>query len=432
VEPLKVGICGLGTVAQGVLSVIQKNTALINRRAGRIIEISVVASRNPRPEVDLHGATFSNDIFEIPLRNELDVIVELIGGEDDASKVIKLALENGKHVVTANKAVMAIYGEKLLQAASASKLSLGFEGAIAGSVPIVMNLTEALIANEYELIAGIINGTSNYILTAMEKEQKTFQDALREAQDLGYAEADPKYDIEGVDAAHKLSILSALAFGTSLNFEKVHIEGISSITLNDIKYAELLGYSVKHLGITRRAENGVELRVHPCLVSSEHLMSRVEGSMNAVLVSGNAAGETLLAGPGAGALPTASAVVGDIMRAARSNFMPITVGESGPHILPIADAINPHYLRIPSLDRTGVFAKVATILSDYNISIDAAIQNEQIAVDEGDEGWVPIVILTHAVSESIMVEALEKVQKLPDIVGSITRIRVEHLGTDSK
>ena len=428
-EALRVGICGLGTVAQGVLRVLQDNADIIRRRAGREILVSAVASRTLKPGVDLGGAMFSPDVFSIPAHPDVDVVVELIGGEDTALRIIESSIEQSKNVVTANKAVIALHGKDLFQSISSTDLCIGFEGAIAGSVPIVMSLSEALIANEYKLIAGIINGTSNYILTAMAKEGRSFDEALREAQKLGYAEADPTFDVEGIDAAHKLTILAAMAFDVGFHFEAINTEGISGITLDDIKYAGQLGYEIKHVGIIRQTTDGIQIRVHPALISSGHLLSRIDGSMNAVLVNSNAAGDTLMAGPGAGELPTASAVVGDLMRIARRNIRPININLSSPaRIVAIENIISAYYLRIPSLDRAGVFAKVATILSEHGISIEAAIQKEQIKEENDEKEWVPIVILTHVVQEKSMIDAIRKVQDLPEVIGTITRIRVEQLG----
>lgn len=426
-EPLRVGICGLGTVAQGVLKVLQNNASGIRRRTGRQIEVVAVASRTAKPEVDLGGATFSTDVMALAARDDLDVVVELIGGENTALALVERALANGTPVVTGNKAIVALHGERLFALAAANAAQLGFEAAVAGSIPIIASLTEALAGNEHDWLAGIINGTSNFILSAMAEQGQSFADALQRAQELGYAEADPTFDVEGVDAAHKLTILTALAFDAGFRFADVYTEGITKITADDMEYARELGYCIKHLGVARRRPAGIEARVHPVLVPQDHLLANIGDAMNAVLVHSNAAGDTLYAGPGAGALPTASAVVGDLISIAQGRSrLPRMASAEALRILPIDEIETAYYLRIPSLDQPGAFARVATILSDCNISIEAAIQREQTAPDAGEGRWVPIVILTHVVKELVMNEALIRVQALPEVVGEITRIRVEH------
>jgi homoserine dehydrogenase len=433
-EPLKVGVCGLGTVAQGVLKVLTGNRETITRRAGREIRVVAIASRNAKPDVDLNDAVFSTDVHALAASTDIDVLVELIGGEQTAMELVTTALANGTPVVTGNKAVIALHGNELLPLAAANQTHLGFEAAVAGSIPIIASLTNSLAANEHQWLAGIINGTSNFILSAMSEKGQSFADALLEAQKLGYAEADPTFDVEGIDAAHKLTILTALAFDMGFKFDDIYTEGIASLTVEDIEYARQLGYRIKHLGIARRRNDGIEVRVHPVLVPSDHLLANIDDAMNAVLVQSNAAGPTLYSGAGAGELPTASAVVADLMDLARGTArLPAPRADSGNEILPI-DAINSaYYLRIPSLDRPGVFARVATILSERNISIEAAIQREQARApgETGDEPWVPIVILTHMVRESVMNDALQAVQALNDVVGDIMRIRVEHFADAS-
>ena len=427
-EPLRVGICGLGTVAQGVLKVLQRNAAGIARRAGREIELVAVASRTAKPEVELAGAAFSTDVLALAARDDLDVVVELIGGEDTALALVERALGNSTSVVTGNKAIIALHGERLFSLARAHGAHLGFEAAVAGSIPIVASLTDALAGNEHQWLAGIINGTSNFILSAMTDQGQSFADALEQAQALGYAEADPTFDVEGVDAAHKLTILTALAFDAGFHFADVYVEGISALLPEDIEYARQLGYRIKHIGLARRRTTGIEARVHPALIPQEHLLSSIGGAMNAVLVHSNAAGDTLYAGAGAGDLPTASAVVGDLINIARGRArLPEVSGVSGPPILPVDKIESAYYLRIPSLDQPGAFARVATILSDCKISIEAVIQREQAIRVAGEGRWVPIVMLTHTVEELVMNEALARVQALPEVVGEITRIRVEHL-----
>jgi len=431
-EPLKVGICGLGTVAQGVLQVLARNREIIRRRAGREIRAVAVASRRPKPLVDLGDAVFSTDVHALAASDEIDVLVELIGGEDTAVELVKTALSRGTSVVTGNKAVVALHGNELLPLAAEHGAHLGFEAAVGGSIPIIASLTHSLAGNEHEWLAGIINGTSNYILSAMSEQRRSFADALLEAQQLGYAEADPTFDVEGIDAAHKLTILTALAFDLGFNFDAVYTEGISKLTPEDIEYARQLGYRIKHLGLARRRSNGIEARVHPVLIPEDHLLASIDGAMNAVLVHGNAAGGTLYCGAGAGELPTASAVVGDLVDIARgTTWLRGPTVAAAPAMLPIDDIDSAYYLRIPSRDRPGVFARLATILSERNISIEAAIQREQARLPRAshgaaEESWVPIVILTHTVREAVLDDALHAVQSLPDVVGEIMRIRVEH------
>jgi homoserine dehydrogenase len=431
-EPLKVGICGLGTVAQGVLEVLATNRESITRRAGREIRVTRVASRRAKPEVDLGGAEFSTDVHALAGNSDIDVLVELIGGEDTALELVTTALGRGTPVVSGNKAIVALHGNELLPLAAEHGAYLGFEAAVAGSIPIVASLNRSLAANQHEWLAGIINGTSNFILSAMTQGGRAFADALAEAQALGYAEADPTFDVQGIDAAHKLTILTALAFDVGFDFHSIYTEGISKLTAEDIGYAGQLGYRIKHLGIARRRERGIEARVHPVLVPDDHLLAGIGDAMNAVLVHSNAAGDTLYSGAGAGALPTASAVVADIIDIARGTArLPSPVVDTDLPILPIAETESAYYLRIPSVDRPGAFARVATILSEREISIEAAIQREEARVrtggrEAGDGAWVPIVILTHSVREAVMNEALEAVQALPEVVGEIMRIRVEH------
>lgn len=431
-EPLKVGICGLGTVAQGVLEVLATNRESITRRAGREIRVTRVASRRAKPEVDLGGAVFSTDVHALAASPEIDVLVELIGGEDTALELVTIALGQGTSVVSGNKAVVALHGNELLPLAARHGAHLGFEAAVAGSIPIVSSLNRSLAANQHQWLAGIINGTSNFILSAMTQEGRQFADALSEAQALGYAEADPTFDVEGIDAAHKLTILVALAFDVGFDFQAVYTEGISALSAEDIGYARQLGYRIKHLGIARRREHGIEARVHPVLVPEQHLLASIGDATNAVLVHSNAAGDTLYSGPGAGALPTASAVVADLIDIARGTArLSAPAANVDLPMLAIGESESAYYLRIPSVDRPGAFARVATILSEREISIEAVIQREQARVrtggpGTGDGAWVPIVILTHSVREAVMDEALQAIQALPDVVGQIMRIRVEH------
>ena len=427
-EPLRVGLCGLGTVAQGVLRILSDNAADIERRAGRPIVVTQVASRRMRPEVDLGDIGFSTDVRTIPEHPDVDVVVELIGGEDTALELQQAALEAGKAVVTANKAVIALHGDELFEIAERQGVPICFEAAVAGGIPIISAITRGLAANEVQWIAGIINGTANYILTAMTERGEAFDEALAEAQRLGYAEADPTFDIEGIDAAHKLTILAALAFGMDFRFSEVYTEGISRISAEDVEYARRLGYRIKHLGVARRTDAGVELRVHPTLVPDYRLLANVQGVMNAILVHGNAAGDTLYYGAGAGELPTASAVVADLVEIARGKaLLPKRQDGSGLEVVPIIESESAYYLRIPALDRPGVFARVATILADHNISIEYAEQRAQAIHTDKDQAWVPIVIVTQRVPERVMNDALATVQALSEVVGEITRIRVDDL-----
>jgi len=435
-QPLRVGLCGLGTVAQGVLEVLSRNAGIIARRAGRPIVVTRIASRRARPGVDLHGATFCEDVGSLATAPDVDVLLELIGGDGVAVDLLRAGLGAGKPVVTANKAAIARHGDELLAIARARAVPLLFEAAVAGGIPIIGSLTRGLAANEVQWLAGIINGTSNFILTAMSDQGADFATALAEAQRLGYAEADPTFDVEGIDAAHKLTILSALAFETGFRFSEVYTEGISRIGSEDIEYARRLGYRIKHLGLTRRTPAGVEIRVHPTLVPEAQLLAKVNGVMNAVMVHGNAAGSTLYYGAGAGGLPTASAVVADLVEIARLSTCrgaaqaevsvadPVRSTEV-PGVVPIADCRSAFYLRIPSLDRPGVFARVATLLSEREISIESALQRAQAIHAETQQAWVPIVIVTQPVVEHVMNEALAALQALPDVVGEVVRIRVE-------
>jgi homoserine dehydrogenase len=431
-RPLRIGICGLGTVAQGVLQLLKENGDGIRARAGRPIEVVRIASRSAKPEVDLLGASFSTDLGTVTDDDSLDVLVELIGGEDTALDLIRGALDRGQSVVTANKAILASNGDELFALAFQKGGLLAFEAAVAGGIPIIAAMTRSLVGNEIHWLAGIINGTSNYILTAMAESGASFATALADAQALGYAEADPTFDVEGIDAAHKLTVLAALAFQIGCRFEDVYTEGISEISGEDIEYARQLGYQIKHLGIARKTAEGVQMRVHPTLIPDSQLLASVNGVMNAVLVNGSATGDTLYYGAGAGGLPTASSVVADLIDIARGHRPDLPAMRQGDdvHLQSIEEVITGFYLRIPSLDKPGVFARVATILSEADISIEAAIQKEQAIHTETQEAWVPIIILTQPVRESVMIRALEAVQEMPEVVGEIRRIRVEHLSDD--
>ena len=424
VEPLRVGIAGLGTVGGSVVKLLRDNGAAIAAQAGRPIELVRVASRTPKPALGL-GGVFDTDLRSLQ-SNEVDVVVELIGGDGTARDVVERALEAGQHVVTANKALLAACGDELFATAQSKRLMLGFEASVAGGIPIINALRDGLAANRVDGLAGIVNGTSNYILTAMEEEGRGFAEALAEAQRLGYAEADPTFDVEGIDAAQKLAILAALAFDTDIDFDGVQVEGISALDVEDIRYARELGFSIKHLGIARLRDDGVEARVHPALVPETLLISKVSGVMNAVMVHGDAVGPTLYVGPGAGGLPTASAVVADLIELARGTLAVPRVPTHRRKSLAIDGVVCPHYLKIPAIDQPGVFAEVADVLSRHAISIEAVIQRPQ-AIRAGTEPWVPIVILTNDVAEPVVEDSVIELARLPGVTGRITRLRVADL-----
>ena len=434
-NPVKVGLLGLGTVGGGTLNVLVRNAAEIARRAGRDIVVTHAAAREYRSEgLDgLDSVEVCDDAFAVVDNPDIDVVVELIGGYSPARELVLKAIENGKHVVTANKALIALHGNEIFEAAQKKGVTVAFEAAVAGGIPIIKALREGLAANHIEWIAGIINGTGNFILTEMKDKGRDFADVLAEAQALGYAEADPTFDVEGIDAAHKLTILASLAFGIPLQFDKCYTEGISRIEPQDVAYAEEFGYRIKHLGVTRRTEKGIELRVHPTLIPERRLIANVDGVMNAVLVKGDAVGPTLYYGAGAGSLPTASAVVADIIDVARTlttdpeNRVPHLAFQPGElsdmSVLPIDDVVTAYYLRMTVEDRPGVLAAVSGILSEHGISIEAMQQKEPA---EG-ETQVPLVMLTQSVRESQMNAALGGIEALDSVAGEVTRIRVEQL-----
>ena len=429
-NPLRIGVAGLGTVASGVVKLLRDEAGRLARQAGRPLQLVRVASRTPKPGIDFGAAAFSTDLDALH-EPDVDVVVELIGGEDRALKLVDAALQRGQHVVTANKAIIACHGNELLEQARRQGVGLGFEAAVAGGIPVLGALRDGLAANRVRTLAGIVNGTSNYILTAMSAQGASFAEALAKAQELGFAEADPTFDVEGIDAAHKLTILTALAFDTDFQFARVYTEGISHITEEDLEYAKELGYRIKHLAIARRTEAGCELRVHPTLVAQSSLLAGVDGVMNAVWVEGDATGPTLYYGAGAGALPTASAVVADLIAIARGDRLAWRTGGEASAALPIEQTQSACYLRIPSLDAPGVFAEVATILGQHGISIEGAIQREAaVRGDGGNASWVPIVIVTAPVVEVAMNSALDLVQRVPQVVGPITRIRVAHFADE--
>lgn len=430
-KPVKVAVCGLGTVGGGVFNVLSRNASEIARRAGRPIVIEQVATRTPNPNCDTSSVYVSQDVFDVIDNPEIDIVVELIGGYDIAYDLVMKAIKAGKHVVTANKALIAVHGNEIFQAAREAGVVVAFEAAVAGGIPIIKSIREGLTANKIQWVAGIINGTGNYILSSMQQEGKSFEDALAEAQELGYAEADPTFDVEGIDAAHKLTILSAIAFGVPLSFDSVYTEGISRITIEDIQQADVLGYVIKHLGITRRTEDGLELRVHPTLVPKERLLANVNGVKNAVMVCGDAVGPTLYYGAGAGAEPTASSVIADLVDVARAMganqesrvpYLAFADQSYDLPVLPMEEIETAYYLRLLAVDRPGVLARVATILSEQGISIEAIIQRDST---EGE--LVPIILLTHVTKEAAMNEVIRQIESLADIAGGVMRIRVESL-----
>ncbi|WP_208022014.1 homoserine dehydrogenase [Pseudomaricurvus hydrocarbonicus] len=433
-KPVRIGICGLGTVGSGTFNVLTRNAREISARAGTDIIIEQVGARRDNPACDTSSSNVTRDVFEVARNPDVDVVVELIGGTTVAKELVEEAIASGKHVVTANKALIAEFGNELFAKAEAKGVTISFEAAVAGGIPIIKALREGLSGNRVEWLAGIINGTGNFILTEMKDKGRAFEDVLKEAQKLGYAEADPTFDVEGIDAAHKLVILASIAFGMPLQFDKIFTEGISAIEPQDLTYAESLGYRIKHLGIARQSDKGVELRVHPTLIPAKRLIANVNGVMNAVLVKGDAVGPTLYYGAGAGAEPTASAVVADLVDVARgfSAAQENKVAHLGfaadalqdLPVLPISEVTTAYYLRMTAEDRPGVLNKVTQILSDSGISIEAVIQKEP---EEGGTE-VPLILLTNRAVEKQLMEAIDGIERLEAILGEITHIRVESLG----
>ena len=435
-KPVNIGILGLGTVGGGTVRVLTRNAGEITRRAGRDIQIRAASARDlGRARIcATDGIRLTTDAFEIVNDPDIDIVVELIGGITPAKELVLAALDSGKHVVTANKALIALHGNEIFAKAREKGLMVAFEAAVAGGIPIIKAIREGLAGNTVEWLAGIINGTCNFILTEMRDKGRDFADVLSEAQALGYAEADPTFDMEGIDAAHKLTILASIAFGIPLQFEKVHVEGITGITAMDVNYAEALGYRIKLLGIARRAANGIELRVHPTLIPERRLIANVDGVMNAVLVKGDAVGPTLYYGAGAGAEPTASSVVADIIDVVRTltsdpeNRVPHLAFQPGAiadmPILPISEVETAYYLRLSASDQPGVLADVTRILADLGISIEAILQKEP----PPGESQLPVILLTHKVREHDMNQAIARIEALPTIGGSVKRIRMETLG----
>ena len=436
-KPINVGLLGLGTVGGGTLTVLRRNAAEITRRAGRAIRVKVAVVRDlQKAQAQYAGADIkiTTDPLDVVDNPDIDIVVEMIGGTDLAKTLVLKAIANGKHVVTANKALLATHGNEIFAAAQAKGVMVAFEAAVAGGIPIIKAVREGLTANRIEWIAGIINGTTNFILTEMRDKGLSFDTVLDEAQRLGYAEADPTFDIEGVDAAHKLTILSAIAFGIPMQFDKAYTEGISKLTQEDIQYAEQLGYRIKLLGITKRTPQGIELRVHPTLIPTRRLIANVEGVMNAILVKGDAVGATMYYGRGAGAEPTASSVVADLVDVTRmltadpENRVPHLAFQpdalSSEPILPMSEVRTAYYLRMRAVDKPGVLADITRILADLEISIDAMIQKEP---NEG-EALVDIIILTHETVEKNINQAITKIEGLSTIPGKVTRLRLENLG----
>ncbi|HET9664467.1 MAG TPA: homoserine dehydrogenase [Burkholderiales bacterium] len=432
---INVGLLGIGTVGGGTFSVLRRNREEIGRRAGCAITMKMVADKDLDRARTLVGdhAKVTGDANDVVNSPDIDIVVELIGGTTIAKDLMLKAIANGKHVVTANKALLAQHGNEIFAAAQKRDVMVAFEGAVGGGIPIIKSLREGLTANRIEWIAGIINGTSNFILSEMREKGAGFQDALKEAQRLGYAEADPTFDIEGVDAAHKLTIMAAIGFGIPTQFPAVYIEGISRLTREDIEYAEELGYRIKLLGIAKRKPHGIELRVHPTLIPHRRLIANVEGVMNAILVQGDVVGQTMYYGAGAGAEPTASAVIADLVDVARMltadpehrvphlAFQPDQLSDVS--ILPIGEVETSYYLRLRVLDRTGVLADITRILADLDISIDAMVQKEPHA----GEDEVDIIMLTHQTVEKRVNAAIAKIEALPVVSGKVTRIRLEQL-----
>jgi homoserine dehydrogenase len=438
-KPINVGLLGIGTVGGGTYTVLTRNEPEITRRAGRPIRITRVADKNLELARRITGgnAAVTDDAFSVVTDPEIDIVIELIGGYGIAKVLVLKAIENGKHVVTANKALLATHGNEIFAAAQRKGVMVAFEAAVAGGIPIIKAVREGLSANRIQWIAGIINGTTNFILSEMRDKGLPFANVLKEAQRLGYAEADPTFDIEGVDAAHKITILSALAFGIPMQFDKAYIEGISKLDADDIKYAEQLGYRIKLLGITKRVANGVELRVHPTLIPEKRLIANVEGAMNAVLVQGDAVGSTLYYGKGAGAEPTASAVIADLVDVTRMHtadpgnrvphlaFQPGSIStEIDVPILPMAEVVTSYYLRLRVEDKPGVLADITRILADQEISIDAMMQREP---GEGEE-QTDIIMLTHLTREKNVDAAIAKIEALPVVKRKVIRLRLENLG----
>jgi homoserine dehydrogenase len=438
-KPIQVGLLGIGVVGTGTFNVLRRNQSEIERRAGRGIEITMVADLDVARARASVGpdVTVVSDARAVIANPDIDIVIELIGGYGIAKTLVREAIAAGKHVVTANKALLAVHGTEIFAAASAKGVMVAFEAAVAGGIPIIKALREGLTANRIEWIAGIINGTTNFILSEMRSKGLDFADVLKEAQRLGYAEADPTFDIEGIDAGHKTTIMSAIAFGVPVQFDKAYVEGITKLSAQDIRYAEQLGYRIKLLGIAKRRPEGIELRVHPSLVPSKRLIANVEGAMNAVVVQGDAVGTTLYYGKGAGSEPTASAVIADLVDVTRLHTA--DAAQRVPHLafqpdamsdlptLPMSEVVTSYYLRLRVADQAGVLAKVTGILAEADISIDAVLQREADEVDADSASQTDLIILTHDCQEARMDAALAGMQALPTVLQNIVRIRKEEL-----
>lgn len=433
-DPLKIGICGLGTVGYGSYTVLENNKVEIARRVGRKLVVSHIGTRSIKSHQHVGNTKVSTEVFAVADDPEVDILLELIGGVDLARDLVLRAIANGKHVVTANKALIAVHGNEIFAAARKQNVVVDYEAAVAGGIPIIKAIREGLAANQIEWLAGIINGTGNFILTEMREKGREFADVLKQAQELGYAEADPTFDVEGIDAAHKLTILAAIAFGIPLQFDKAYTEGISGITIEDIRYADELGYRIKHLGIARKTDTGIELRVHPTLIAEDKLIANVNGVMNAVMVQSDAVGPTMYYGAGAGALPTASAVVADVIDVARGisspeNSVPALAFQddslSDVPVLPIEAISSAYYLRVQAKDKAGVLSDITEILGDHDINIEAVIQKEPR--EHNEELVLSVIILTDEIKESIMNEAIANIEGLEAVAGKVSRIRMDRL-----
>ncbi len=430
---VNIGICGLGTVGAGVYKVLSRNSKHINSRANCNIVISQVGARRDNPNCDTGSTDVSRDIFDVAKNPAIDVVVELIGGTDVAYELVMTALNNGKHVVTANKALIAQHGMEIFAAAESRGLMVAYEAAVAGGIPIIKALREGLAANRVHWLAGIINGTTNFILSEMDSKGRDFADVLTEAQEKGYAEADPTFDVEGIDAAHKLVIMASLAFGMPLSLEGIFTDGITKLEPQDVAYARELGYAIKHLGIARQSDAGIELRVHPTLVPESCLIAGVNGVSNAVMVNADAVGTTLYYGPGAGSEPTASSVIADIVDVARTMgagadcWVPAlgiaSADLQANKIMDIQDIETSFYIRFSALDKSGVLSNITGIMADAGISIEAIIQREQPA----GEDYVNVIILTNVTQEKLLDAAVENIEQLETVRGNVSFIRVEHL-----
>ena len=426
-EALRIGVCGVGTVGLATIDILRQQSAMVSARAGKDLKVTHVGARRDHAEHDYGDARVSRDVMDVARDPEVDVLVELIGGTGVAYDLIKLAIEQGKHIVTANKALIAEHGNELFALAEAAGVQLGFEASVAGGIPIIKALRESMAANEVKQVAGIINGTGNFILTEMSSKGRAFDDVLAEAQALGYAEADPTFDIDGTDAAHKLVILASLAFGIPLNIDGPVKQGINTVTPTDLNYAAELGYRVKHLGIARQSETGVELRVHPTLIPEQKQLANVDGVLNAVMISGSAVGEVVLVGPGAGGPATASSVCADIIDVARHSngtgpAMGLPANElSAQPLIPSGEIASEWYVRLTVVDRPGVMSDITQVLADRGISIESLVQK----APEAGQSEVPIVLLTHMAAESVITDAVEEITAFEEVRAEVALLRVE-------